>query len=81
MVVMSLYVCCSWELKVETPEDLNRQVVKTDYTSVKIPELDFEIPAQSQAGGTDHFFILHLRGIDCLKRHMKQRGTGWIFSQ
>ncbi|XP_048480090.1 zinc finger protein ZPR1 [Plutella xylostella] len=39
-----------WKLQVEKPEDLNRQVVKSDYTSVKIPELDFEIPAQSQKG-------------------------------
>ncbi|XP_072947049.1 zinc finger protein ZPR1 [Epargyreus clarus] len=39
-----------WKLRVELPEDLNRQVVKSDYTSVRIPELDFEIPAQSQKG-------------------------------
>ncbi|XP_012254902.2 zinc finger protein ZPR1 isoform X1 [Athalia rosae] len=37
-------------LLVSTPSDLNRQVVKTDFTSVKIPKLDFEIPAQSQKG-------------------------------
>lgn len=30
--------------------DLNRQLVKSDYTSIKIPELDFEIPSQSQKG-------------------------------
>ncbi|XP_066993713.2 zinc finger protein ZPR1 [Anabrus simplex] len=35
---------------VRSPSDLNRQVVKSDYTSVKIPELDFEIPSQSQKG-------------------------------
>lgn len=39
-----------WKLRVEQPEDLNRQVVKSDYTSVRIPELDFEVPAQSQKG-------------------------------
>jgi zinc finger protein len=38
-------------LNVQTESDLNRQVVKSDYTSVKIMELDFEIPAQSQKGG------------------------------
>lgn len=38
-------------LKVSKPEDLNRQVIKSDHTSVKIPDLDFEIPAQSQKGG------------------------------
>ncbi|XP_059056030.1 zinc finger protein ZPR1 [Achroia grisella] len=39
-----------WKLRVVDHRDLNRQVVKSDYTSVKIPELDFEVPAQSQKG-------------------------------
>lgn len=30
--------------------DLNRQVVKSDYTSFKIKELDFEVPPKSQKG-------------------------------
>lgn len=38
-------------LKVNQDVDLNRKVVKSDYTSVKIVELDFEIPAKSQKGG------------------------------
>lgn len=38
-------------LKVETQPDLNRQVVKSDFANVKIPEVDFEIPAKSQSGG------------------------------
>ncbi|XP_057663783.1 zinc finger protein ZPR1 [Diorhabda carinulata] len=37
-------------LNVTTKKDLNRQVVKSDYTSVKIAELDFEIPSKSQKG-------------------------------
>jgi zinc finger protein len=37
-------------LQVATPRDLNRQVIKSDYTGVRIPHLDFEIPAQSQKG-------------------------------
>lgn len=37
-------------LRVDQQRDLNRQVVKSDFTCVKIPELDFEIPAQSQKG-------------------------------
>ncbi|XP_076644488.1 zinc finger protein Zpr1 [Halictus rubicundus] len=37
-------------LQVATPRDLNRQVIKSDYTSVKIPSLDFEIPSRSQKG-------------------------------
>ena len=38
-------------LKVETQSDLNRQLVKSDHTSIKIVELEFEIPAKSQKGG------------------------------
>ncbi|CAB3363716.1 Hypothetical predicted protein [Cloeon dipterum] len=34
----------------EKPADLNRQVVKSDYTCIKVPELEFEIPSQSQKG-------------------------------
>ncbi|XP_014287823.1 zinc finger protein ZPR1 [Halyomorpha halys] len=37
-------------LSVEAPEDFNRQVVKSDYTSIKLPILDFEVPSQSQKG-------------------------------
>lgn len=43
-------------LTVEDVVDLNRQVVKSDYTSVKIPELDFEIPSGSQKGGMNKLF-------------------------
>lgn len=38
-------------LYVKTEQDLNRQVVKSDYANVKIEDLDFEIPAKSQKGG------------------------------
>lgn len=38
-------------LRVENIDDLNRTLVKSDFTSIKIPELDFEIPARSQKGG------------------------------
>ncbi|XP_053622866.1 zinc finger protein ZPR1 [Plodia interpunctella] len=39
-----------WKLRVEHPSDLSRQLVKSDYTSIRIPEIDLEIPAQSQKG-------------------------------
>lgn len=38
-------------LNVVNEDDLNRTLVKSDWTAVKIPELDFEIPANSQKGG------------------------------
>ena len=37
----AIYTC-----KISTKADLNRQLVKTDTAVVKIPEIDFEIPAQ-----------------------------------
>ncbi|KAF9111507.1 nucleolar zinc-finger protein [Mortierella sp. AM989] len=37
----AIYTC-----KITTKADLNRQLVKTDTAIVKIPEIDFEIPAQ-----------------------------------
>lgn len=41
---------CKIVLKVKSAKDLNRRVVKSDYSSVRIDELDFEIPALSQKG-------------------------------
>ncbi|KAL1500998.1 hypothetical protein ABEB36_006405 [Hypothenemus hampei] len=37
-------------LTVKDKTDLNRQLVKSDFTSIKIPTLNFEIPHQSQKG-------------------------------
>ncbi|XP_062555238.1 zinc finger protein ZPR1 [Armigeres subalbatus] len=37
-------------VKIKTAKDLNRRVVKSDFSSVRIEELDFAIPAQSQKG-------------------------------
>lgn len=41
---------CKILLTIQTPKDLNRRVVKSDKTSVRFVELDFEIPADSQKG-------------------------------
>lgn len=41
---------CRLAFAVKNTSDLNRRIVKSDYTSVKIVEVDFEIPAQSQKG-------------------------------
>ncbi|KAF4532342.1 hypothetical protein B566_EDAN003645 [Ephemera danica] len=38
------------KVNVKEPRDLNRQIVKSDYTAIKIPEMEFEIPSQSQKG-------------------------------
>lgn len=41
---------CRYTLNVKTQTDLNRKIVKSDYSCVKIPEVDLEIPSQSQKG-------------------------------
>ena len=37
-------------LTVETELDLNRELVKSDYATLSIPEIDFEIPPTNQKG-------------------------------
>lgn len=37
-------------LKVKDVKDLNRRIIKSDFSSVRIEELDFEIPSKSQKG-------------------------------
>nr|XP_026653577.1 zinc finger protein ZPR1 [Zonotrichia albicollis] len=39
-----------YTLAVSSRQDMNREVVKTDCASARIPELDFEVPAFSQKG-------------------------------
>ncbi|XP_073458494.1 zinc finger protein ZPR1 [Aquarana catesbeiana] len=39
-----------YSLKVGNGRDVNREVVKTDYATTRIPEIDFEIPACTQKG-------------------------------
>ncbi|NXC65151.1 ZPR1 protein, partial [Aleadryas rufinucha] len=39
-----------YTLAITSRQDMNREVVKTDCASARIPELDFEIPAFSQKG-------------------------------
>lgn len=41
---------CRITLRVINERDLNRRIVKSDHTSVRFVELDFEIPAKSQKG-------------------------------
>ncbi|XP_066463091.1 zinc finger protein ZPR1 [Eleutherodactylus coqui] len=39
-----------YSLSVRSKRDVNREVVKTDYATTRIPEIDFEIPACTQKG-------------------------------
>lgn len=60
-------------LQVSTPRDLNRQVVKSDYTSVQIPHLDFEIPATSQKGEITTIEGIIDRSIEGLEQDQPRR--------
>lgn len=46
--IQELGVC--YTLKINSKQDLNREVVKADSATTRIPELDFEIPAYTQKG-------------------------------
>eukprot|EP01031_Cornospumella_fuschlensis_P025574 gene25574-30879_t len=41
---------CIYVLKVTNPKDLNRQIIKSDSASIRIREIDFEIPPHTQKG-------------------------------
>lgn len=49
-----------YTLIVDELSALSRQIVKSDYASIKIPELDFEIAKKSQNGGIMwmHIFLI-----------------------
>nr|XP_012226271.1 PREDICTED: zinc finger protein ZPR1 isoform X1 [Linepithema humile] len=60
-------------LQVATQHDLNRQVVKSDYTSIHIPHLDFEIPSQSQKGEITTVEGIIDRSISALEQDQSRR--------
>ena len=39
-----------YELKVVNSVNMNRSIVKSENATIRIPELDFEIPPQTQKG-------------------------------
>lgn len=41
---------CIYELQVTTPRDLDRQLIKSDSATVRLKEIDFEIPPLTQKG-------------------------------
>ncbi|KAK6642710.1 hypothetical protein RUM43_004212 [Polyplax serrata] len=62
-------------LTVTSPSDLNRQVCKSDYTSVKIPELDFEIPSMSQKGEittVEGIIDRSIEGLECSQEERRE---------
>lgn len=64
---------CKITLTVKNTNDLNRRIVKSDHTSVKFIELDFEIPAQSQKGEITTLEGVIDRSIDGLQQDQPVR--------
>ncbi|XP_037361522.1 zinc finger protein ZPR1 [Talpa occidentalis] len=62
-----------YSLTVKTQEDMNREVVKTDSATTRIPELDFEIPAFSQKGALTTIEGLISRAISGLEQDQPTR--------
>ncbi|KAF5921195.1 hypothetical protein HPG69_018595 [Diceros bicornis minor] len=62
-----------YTLTVRAPEDMNREVVKTDSATTRIPELDFEIPAFSQKGALTTVEGLITRAISGLEQDQPTR--------
>ncbi|XP_043785071.1 zinc finger protein ZPR1 [Apis laboriosa] len=60
-------------LQIKTARDLNRQVVKSDYTCIKIPSLDFEIPSRSQKGEITTIEGIIERTINGLEQDQPER--------
>lgn len=42
---------CIYELEARVAKDLDRQLIKSDSATIRIPEIDFEIPPGTQKGG------------------------------
>eukprot|EP00428_Durinskia_dybowskii_P072136 CAMPEP_0170395322 /NCGR_PEP_ID=MMETSP0117_2-20130122/21716_1 /TAXON_ID=400756 /ORGANISM="Durinskia baltica, Strain CSIRO CS-38" /LENGTH=708 /DNA_ID=CAMNT_0010651623 /DNA_START=53 /DNA_END=2179 /DNA_ORIENTATION=+ len=64
---------CIYDLKVTTPSDLDRQLIKSDSATVRIPELDFEIPAMTQRGGISTIEGMLKKAAENLAMHQDQR--------
>ncbi|XP_004604767.2 zinc finger protein ZPR1 [Sorex araneus] len=62
-----------YTLAVRSREDMNREVVKTDSATTRIPELDFEIPAFSQKGALTTVEGLISRAISGLEQDQPLR--------
>ncbi|KAF6170493.1 hypothetical protein GIB67_031901 [Kingdonia uniflora] len=66
---------CCYSLKVSPGEQkvLNRQVLKSDSASIKIPELDFEIPREAQRGTLSTIEGILMRAADELQALQGER--------
>ena len=45
----------TFKVKIKEKEDLNLQIVKSDSASLSVPEIELEVPPESQKGGRGFF--------------------------
>uniref|UniRef100_A0A0E0LVU2 Zinc finger ZPR1-type domain-containing protein n=1 Tax=Oryza punctata TaxID=4537 RepID=A0A0E0LVU2_ORYPU len=66
---------CCYRLEVPRGQNeiLNRQVVKSDSATIKIPELDFEIPPEAQRGSLSTVEGIIMRAVDELQALQDER--------
>ncbi|XP_043694775.1 zinc finger protein ZPR1 homolog [Telopea speciosissima] len=66
---------CLYRLEVPSGDQkmLNRQVIKSDSATIKIPELDFEIPPEAQRGKLSTIEGILLRAVDELQALQEER--------
>ena len=57
---------CRYKLVVTDEDGLNRSVVKSEFATIRIPELEFEIPPQTQKGSiktVEGFILSAIEGV------------------
>lgn len=62
-----------YEFKVHEPAAINRSIVKSEYATIRIPELDFEIPPQTQKGSINTVEGFLARSIDGISELQEER--------
>ena len=66
---------CSYKLAVIDEDGLNRSIVKSEFATIRIPELDFEIPPQTQKGSiktVEGFLLSTIEGISELQEERRK---------
>lgn len=61
---------CKYSLNVTDQDCLNRSVVKSEFATIRIPELDFEIPPQTQKGSiktVEGYLLTTIEGLSELQ--------------
>lgn len=62
-----------YEYKVIDAASMNRSIVKSEYATIRIPEIDFEIPPQTQKGSINTVEGFFARAIDNIGELQEER--------